>query len=59
MFIDPLFDPKAIELEVNAVNSEYETSFSYPSMNLQNLLILLSDPAHPASRFSMGNNDSL
>ena len=58
-FIDPSFDSSAIELEINAVNSEYQINVSNDNWKIENLLKLFSDPSHPASRFSMGNSQSL
>ena len=58
-FIDPLFNEDAVNKERNAVNSEYEMDVSSEDWKVVNLFALLADPKHPASRFSIGNNDVL
>ncbi|CAD8118614.1 unnamed protein product [Paramecium sonneborni] len=58
-FIDPLFSEDAVNKERNAVNSEYEIDVSTEDWKVVNLFALLADPKHPASRFSIGNNDVL
>ncbi|CAD8092428.1 unnamed protein product [Paramecium primaurelia] len=58
-FIDPLFNEDAVNKERNAVNSEYEIDVSTEDWKVVNLFALLADPKHPASRFSIGNNDVL
>ncbi|CAD8135109.1 unnamed protein product [Paramecium pentaurelia] len=56
-FIDPLFNEDLVEREKNAVNSEYEIDVSSEDWKIQNLFTLFADPKHPASRFSLGNNE--
>ncbi|CAD8204068.1 unnamed protein product [Paramecium octaurelia] len=58
-FIDPLFNEDAVNKERNAVNSEYEIDVSSEEWKVVNLFALLADPNHPASRFSIGNNEVL
>lgn len=58
-FIDPLFNEDAVNKERNAVNSEYEIDVSSEEWKVINLFALLADPNHPASRFSIGNNEVL
>jgi insulysin len=57
--VDPLFSEHAVFKEVNAVNSEYEIDISEDGWKLYHLISLLTNPAHPNSRFSIGNSDSL
>ncbi|CAD8053672.1 unnamed protein product [Paramecium sonneborni] len=56
-FIDPLFSQELVGREKNAVNSEYEIDVSSEDWKIQNLFTLFADPQHPASRFSLGNNE--
>ncbi|CAD8138831.1 unnamed protein product [Paramecium octaurelia] len=58
-FIDPLFNEDLVDREKNAVNSEYEIDVSSEEWKIQNLFTLFADPKHPASRFSLGNNEVL
>lgn len=58
-FIDPLFSEEAVNKERNAVNSEYEIDVNTEDWKVVNLFSLLAKPTHPASRFSIGNNDVL
>lgn len=58
-FIDPLFSEEAVAKERNAVNSEYEIDVNTEDWKVVNLFSLIADPKHPASRFSIGNNDVL
>lgn len=58
-FIDPLFSQEAVSKEVNAVNSEYEIDVNSEDWKIVNLFSLLADSTHPASRFSIGNNEVL
>jgi len=48
-----------VDKEVNAVNSEYEIDVSGDGWKLIHLMSLLSEPSHPMSRFTIGNNASL
>lgn len=57
--MEPLFSEHAVYKEVNAVNSEYEIDVSEDGWKLYHLISLLSNPAHPNSRFSIGNLESL
>jgi insulysin len=58
-FIDPLLSKDMVEKEANAVNSEYEIDVSGDGWKLMHLMTLLANPAHPLSRFTIGNLDSL
>jgi insulysin len=58
-FIDPLLADSMVEKEVNAVNSEYEIDVSGDGWKLMHIITMLSDPSHPLSRFTIGNNQSL
>ncbi|CAK74951.1 unnamed protein product (macronuclear) [Paramecium tetraurelia] len=54
-----LFNEDLVEREKNAVNSEYEMDVSSEDWKIQNLFTLFADPKHPASRFSLGNDEVL
>ena len=58
-FIDPLFSEEAVSKEVNAVNSEYEIDVNSEDWKIVNLFSLIAKKDHPASRFSIGNNQVL
>jgi secreted Zn-dependent insulinase-like peptidase len=46
-------------MEVDAVNSEYEIDVSDDSWKLFHLYSLLYSENHPASRFTIGNSETL
>ena len=49
----------ALNHEISVVNDEYETDLGKEAFKLEGLLKQLSDPTHPFSRFSVGNNQTL
>ena len=58
-FIDPLFDPTAIEKEISAVNSEF---FNTLTVDMRLLLYgaqVIASPEHPFSRNLCRNSDTL
>lgn len=58
-FINPLFSEEGVHKERNAVNSEYEIDINTEEWKLQNFLSLIAKQSHPASRFTIGNNEVL
>ena len=58
-FVDPLFSRDAVDKEINAINSEYEIDTNGDSWKIMNLFTLLSAEDHPASRFTIGNTETL
>jgi insulysin len=57
--VDPLFLEDAVNKEVNAVNSEYEIDVASDGWRIVNLLSVISDKKHPASRFTIGSTETL
>jgi insulysin len=58
-FIDPLLDPKSVNKEVNAVNSEYEIGVSGDERKVSNLFKLIAKDTHPLRKFTTGNLETL
>ena len=58
-FVDPLFDSKMVDKEMNAVNSEYQIGLTSDGWKMVHLLNLMSNPNHPFNKFSTGNLDTL
>ncbi|MFB9887688.1 insulinase family protein [Balneatrix alpica] len=58
-FIAPTLDPTYIEREVKAVDSEYKAKIREDGRRLYETQRLTYNPAHPASRFSVGSLDTL
>lgn len=58
-FIDPLFDPKYVDKERNAVNSEYSLKVKDDARRYREALKQTGNQAYPASQFSVGNLDTL
>lgn len=58
-FIAPTLDPQYIEREINAVDSEYRAKLDDEQRRSNQAIKTLYDPAHPASRFTVGNRDTL
>jgi len=48
-----------VDREINAINSEYEIDINGDSWKIMNLFNLLSKDSHPASRFTIGNTETL
>ncbi|CAG2168148.1 unnamed protein product [Oppiella nova] len=58
-FIEPLFTESAMEREINAINSEYESYITNGHYREDSVDRCLSDPDHDYSKFQMANNESL
>jgi len=58
-FVSPLLDPKYVERERKAVDSEYRLKIKDANRREQRVLDMTTNPAHPASKFSVGNLDTL
>lgn len=58
-FKAPLFTPEYVNKEVNAVHSEWSMQRANDGYVLFALNNLTLNPAHPISRFRIGNNESL
>jgi len=54
-FVAPLFDADYIERERHAVHSEYKAGLNDDRRRIQDVYRELMNPAHPLSRFSVGN----
>lgn len=58
-FISPLLSPSSIDREIQAVNSEFEGDLAQDSWRISQVKRATSDPEHPYSKFTIGNNESL
>ena len=58
-FIDPLFDEKFVERELNAVNAEHSRNLNNDQLRLYQVEKTLVNYDHPYSKFSTGNSDTL
>ncbi|OBT15873.1 peptidase M16 [Vibrio sp. UCD-FRSSP16_10] len=58
-FISPLFNQEALDKERQAVNSEYQMKIHDDSRRFYQVQKELVNPAHPFSKFSVGNEDTL
>lgn len=58
-FIAPELDEQYIAREINAVDSEYRAKLDDENRRSNESLKKLYNPAHPASRFTVGNIDTL
>lgn len=58
-FTAPLFNPEALDKERQAVESEYKLKLSDDSRRLYQVHKELINPAHPFSKFSVGNLQTL
>src|SRR5690554_516146 len=58
-FKAPLFTPEYVEKEVNAVNSEWSMQRANDGFVMFALNNITLNPAHPISRFRIGNSESL
>ncbi|MHA7880038.1 MAG: insulinase family protein [Saccharospirillum sp.] len=58
-FIAPLFDAEYVQREISAVHSEYTASLQNDARRRGDVLRELHNPAHPASRLTIGNRDTL
>ena len=58
-FIAPSLAPQYVDREKNAVHSEYSMKIKDDARRIREVLKDTSNPAHPASQFSVGNLDTL
>ncbi|CUB02396.1 Secreted/periplasmic Zn-dependent peptidases, insulinase-like [Marinomonas fungiae] len=58
-FIAPTLDPKYIEREINAVDSEYRAKLDDESRRSNEAIKTLYSEHHPAARFTVGNKETL
>lgn len=58
-FIDPLFDEKLVNREVNAVNSEHNKNINSDFWLIRQIILNLSNPDSVINTFSTGNNETL
>ncbi|WP_111640344.1 insulinase family protein [Marinimicrobium alkaliphilum] len=58
-FIAPLFDEDYVERERRAVHSEFTTNINQDARRTRDVYRELFNPEHPASRFTVGNVDTL
>jgi insulysin len=58
-FIGPLFDEEFVDRERHAVHSEYQARLKSDGSRTWDATKQLFNPAHPASRFSVGSLDTL
>jgi len=58
-FTAPLFNPEALDKERQAVESEYKLKLTDDSRRLYQVHKELVNPAHPFSKFSVGNLETL
>ncbi|MDP0563333.1 MAG: insulinase family protein [Candidatus Endonucleobacter sp. (ex Gigantidas childressi)] len=58
-FVSPTLDPKYVERERHAVDSEYKLHAREDAWRLFMALDLTSNPEHPKSRFNIGNLETL
>jgi len=54
-FVSPLLDPKYVERERKAVDSEYRLKIKDANRRGRRVLDVTTNPAHPASKFTVGN----
>ena len=58
-FIDPLLSTDSINREIQAVDSEFKLARTRDDFRIQGMLVDLARRDHPASKFGMGNMQSL
>ena len=58
-FISPTFDPKFIDKEINAVQSEYQKSIKHDSRRVFRVIRTTANQNHPFGKFGMGNSETL
>ncbi|XP_011869711.1 PREDICTED: insulin-degrading enzyme-like [Vollenhovia emeryi] len=59
LFLAPLFPENSINLELNAIHSEYEMHLMDDTQRLYRMLQLSLRPDHPYSKFDSGNKETL
>ena len=58
-FVAPQFNPEFVDRERHAVNSEYQMQMQNDAFRINDVLNLVTNPAHPFHRFSVGSLDTL
>lgn len=58
-FVAPLFNPEALDKERHAVDSEYKLKLNDDTRRIYQVQKETINPAHPFSKFSVGNLDTL
>lgn len=58
-FVAPLLDPAYVERERNAVNAEYTLKLQDDARRARQVRKVTTNPAHPESKFSVGNLETL
>jgi len=58
-FVDPKLEPKYVEREINAVDSEYQLFRKEDGWRAQMVRSMAMNPAHPVRKFSIGSLDTL
>ncbi|MDP0589791.1 MAG: insulinase family protein [Candidatus Endonucleobacter bathymodioli] len=58
-FVSPTLDPKYVDRERHAVDSEYKLHAREDAWRLFSVMGLTSNPDHPKSRFNIGNLETL
>ena len=58
-FINPLFNAKYIQKEINAVHSEHQKNLQSEFLRSYSVIKALANPRHPFANFSTGNKDTL
>lgn len=58
-FTEPLFNAEYVERERHAVHAEFKAKLNDDARRIQDVHRALMNPDHPASRFSVGNLDTL
>eukprot|EP00927_Polykrikos_kofoidii_P024782 TRINITY_DN2243_c0_g1_i2.p1 TRINITY_DN2243_c0_g1~~TRINITY_DN2243_c0_g1_i2.p1 ORF type:complete len:1427 (-),score=268.76 TRINITY_DN2243_c0_g1_i2:389-4045(-) len=59
IFTEPTFDPKHVDKEVHAINSEHEKNVQSPGWRVHDTVNALASPASPVSRFATGDLQTL
>lgn len=58
-FVAPLFEKSLVDREINAVDSEYQMHLNEDGWGMMDVSKETANPAHPFSRFSIGNHETL
>ncbi|MBN4067316.1 insulinase family protein [Simkania negevensis] len=58
-FLSPLFNPSGVSREVNAVDQEFAKNIESEAWRARLIQNELGNPAHPQSRFAIGNKETL
>jgi insulysin len=58
-FVNPTFDSKYVEREINAVHSEHEKNLQEDGRREYRFQQIVTDPQHPFSKFATGDKETL